>query len=151
VKRHFLILASFLFILLGFQNSAVAQCATQSDVILKTHTDITCFGANDGTITVDIADAATNIPFNFELFDLGSGSIVTLSVVEVEDKPSRSVVYSSVPPGTYSVLLFKTGCPTVNIIEPPFGFIIDEPTDLTLTGRVIYSSGWYCRLLIHGG
>ncbi|MEQ8364265.1 MAG: gliding motility-associated C-terminal domain-containing protein [Cyclobacteriaceae bacterium] len=134
MKRHFLTLSSFLFVLLGFQISAVAQCATQSDVIIKTHTDITCFGADDGTITVDIADAATSIPFNFELFDLGSGSIVTLSVVEVEDKPNRSVVYSSVPPGTYSVLLFKTGCPTLNIIEPPFGFIIDEPTDLTLTG-----------------
>ncbi len=134
MKRYFLILSALLLILLGFQIPAAAQCATQSDVVLKTHTDITCFGANDGTITVDVADAATSIPFNFELFDLGSGSIVTLSVVEVEDKPNRSVVYSSIPPGTYSVLLFKTGCPTVNIIEPPFGFIIDEPTDLTLTG-----------------
>jgi hypothetical protein len=82
--KHFLSLASFLFYFLGFlpDSALYAQCPAQANVLVKTHTDVSCFGANDGTITVDIDDAATSEPFNFELFDLGAGAIVTLSVTE---------------------------------------------------------------------
>jgi hypothetical protein len=139
--RNFLSLSFSFFVLLSLLSgtSAFAQCPAQVDVVVKTHTDISCFGANDGTITVDITDAATSEPFNFELFDLGGGSIVTLSVTETENKPNRSVVYSNVPPGTYAVLFFKAGCyfgaPLV-IIEPPFGFVVIEPAQLSIASTV---------------
>jgi hypothetical protein len=100
---------------------------------VRTHTNVSCFDANDGTITVDLADASTSEPFNFELFDLGAGTIVTFLVTETENKPGRGVVYSNVPPGTYSVLFFKASCYggfPLSIIEPPFGFVITEPTEL---------------------
>ncbi|HEY5692091.1 MAG TPA: hypothetical protein VIS49_11580, partial [Cyclobacteriaceae bacterium] len=141
MKQYFLILLSFILFLGAFQfPEANAQCPTQGSVDVKTHTDISCFGANDGTITVDLADASTSEPYNFELFDLGSGSFITLSVTEVEDKPSRSVVYSDIPPGTYSVIFFKNPTCVLNIIEPPFGFVIDEPPVLTLTGADVITS-----------
>src|SRR6478735_9341469 len=99
--RNFLILfVAFFGLLILSEQSAYAQCPTQANVLVKTHTDVSCFGANDGTITVDMADAATSEPFNFELYDLGAGALVTLSVTEAEDKPGRGVVYSAVPPGT---------------------------------------------------
>ncbi len=114
-----------------FSFSVKAQCPVQSDVNVKTHTDVICFGASTGTITVDLRDASTSEPFNFELRDLNSGTIVTLNVTEVEDKPNRSVVYSAIPAGNYSVLFFKLGCAPMSILETVFGFVITEPTALT--------------------
>ena len=138
--KNFLILFVTFFGLLtfAFAPQANAQCPVQANVLIKTHTDISCFGANDGTITVDIDDVATSEPFNFELFDLGAGTIITLSVTETEVKPTRSVVYSNVPPGTYAVLFFKVGCVPnpLTIIEPPFGFVIDEPAQLSVASTV---------------
>src|SRR5688572_14989900 len=106
--KNFLILSAAFFCLLAFTPAfeANAQCPAQVNVLVRTHTNISCFGANDGTITVDIDNAATSEPFNFELFDLAGGTIVTLSVTETEDKPNRSVVYSNVPAGSYAVLFF---------------------------------------------
>lgn len=133
--RNFLILAGVFFsvLLLSAGQTASAQCPVTADVVVRTHTNVTCFGANNGSITVDMTDAATSEPFNFELFDLGAGTIVTFLVTETENKPGRGVVYTNVPPGTYSVLFFKPGCYgglPLSIIEPPFGFVITEPTDL---------------------
>jgi gliding motility-associated-like protein len=136
--KHFLNFSLLLFGLLGFLTipDAHAQCPTQASVTLKTHTDITCFGANDGTITVDLADASTSEPYNFELYDLALGSFVTLTVTEVEDKVAKSVVYSNVPPSSYAVVFIKTGCPTLQITETPFGTVVNEPAQLSVTSTV---------------
>src|SRR5687768_9569851 len=87
-----------IFLLLGFFNLAQAQCPTGGAVITKVHTDITCFGANDGTITVELGDGAT--PLNFELYDNALGGFVTLSVTEDEDPDEngnfRKVTYTNV-------------------------------------------------------
>lgn len=116
--------------------SAYAQCPTQADVVTKVHTNVTCFGANDGTITVDLADGSTSEPYNFELIDLSIPAIVTLSVTETEDKSGRSVVYSNVPPGSYAVAFFKATCATLQITDSPFGFEITEPTQITATPTI---------------
>ena len=123
-----------------FSFSVKAQCPLQSDVNIKTHTDVICFGASTGSITVDLRDASTSEPFNFELRDLNSGTIITLSVTEVENKPNRSVVYSNIPSGNYSVLFFKLGCTPLSITETGIDFFITEPTVLTASVASITSS-----------
>jgi hypothetical protein len=139
--KHFLILSLLFFGFATFwpSNQAYAQCPTVANVVVRTHTNISCFGANDGTITVDFADASLGEPYNFELYDLNAGAVV-IGAPEVEDKPTRSVVYSAVPPGTYAVLLFKGGCGypggALTIIEPPFGFVVEEPAQLAVTPTV---------------
>lgn len=135
--RNFLILVfAFFGLLILSGQSAHAQCASQANVVVKTHTNVSCFGANDGTITVDITDAALGLPYNFELIDLSVPAIVTPSVTETEDKPTRSVVYTNVPPGTYAVALFKSGCTTLQITETPFGFEVLEPTEIIASSTV---------------
>ena len=133
--KNFLILTSIFFALLIVApvTGAWAQCPVQASVVTKTHTDITCFGAANGTITVDLADASTSEPYNFELIDLTIPAIVTLSVTETENKPNRSVVYSNVPAGSYAVAFFKTGCPTLQITEGAFGFVVLEPAAIGIT------------------
>lgn len=117
--------------------SAVAQCPTQSDVQVKTSTNVTCFGANDGTITVDLADASVGPGiFNFDLYDLVAGAYVTLSVAENENTGTRSVTYSNVPPGSYAVVFRKIGCTTLTITQGVSGFDITEPTQLVATDVV---------------
>lgn len=139
--RNFLIFGIAFFGILIFSGSVNAQCPTQANVVTKTHTNISCFGANDGTITVDLADASTSEPYNFELVDLSIPAIVTLSVTEVENKPGRSVVYSNVPPGSYAVGFFKSGCSTLQITDSPFGFEITEPTEIIATGTITPDCG----------
>lgn len=139
--RNFLIFGIAFFGILIFSGSVNAQCPTQANVVTKTHTNISCFGANDGTITVDLADASTSEPYNFELVDLSIPAIVTLSVTEVENKPGRSVVYSNVPPGSYAVGFFKSGCSTLQITDSPFGFEITEPTEIVATATITPDCG----------
>src|SRR5688572_23201386 len=127
---------AFIF-LLGICGVSYAQCPTQASVLIKTHTDISCFGANDGTITVDLDDASVGIPYNFELIDLTVGAPVTLLVTEVENQPGRSVVYSNVPPGSYAVAFFKTGCASMLIVESILGTVIMEPTQLTISSTTV--------------
>jgi gliding motility-associated-like protein len=103
-----------------------AQCPTGATT-LRTSTDVTCFGANDGTITVELADGAA--PLNFELYDNFLGTFVTPTVTRTVG-PFNRVVFSNVPPSIYQVVVFKTGCTTRVIIDPPFGFEITEPTAL---------------------
>ncbi len=103
-----------------------AQCPTGATT-LRTSTDVTCFGANDGTIIVELADGAA--PLNFELYDNFLGTFVTPSVTRTIG-PFNRVVFSNVPPSIYQVVVFKTGCTTRVIIDPPFGFEITEPSAL---------------------
>ena len=72
--KNFLVLVGLFFGLLIISGQSVyAQCPTLVNVTAQSHTDISCFGANDGTITVDLADASTTIPYNFDLFDVNTG------------------------------------------------------------------------------
>jgi CHU_C Type IX secretion signal domain/SprB repeat len=139
--RNFLIFGIAFFGLLIVSGSVNAQCPVQANVVTKTHTNISCFGANDGTITVDLADASTSEPFNFELVDLSIPAIVTLSVTENENKTGRSVIYSNVPPGSYAVGFFKSGCPTLQITDSPFGFEITEPAEIIATATITPDCG----------
>lgn len=136
--KNFLILSVAFFGLVIFSGqSALAQCPTQSDVQVKTSTNVTCFGANDGTITVDLADASVGPGiFNFDLYDLVAGAYVTLSVNETENTASRSVSYTNVPPGSYAVVFRKTGCTTLTITQGVSGFDITEPPQLVVTSVV---------------
>lgn len=136
--RNFLVFSVAFFGLLMFSGqSAFAQCPTQSDVQVKTSTNVTCFGANDGTITVDLADASVGPGvFNFDLYDLVAGAYVTLSVTEAENTASRSVIYTNIPPGSYAVVFRKTGCTTLTITQGVSGFDITEPTQLVVTDVV---------------
>ncbi|MFZ2905428.1 MAG: gliding motility-associated C-terminal domain-containing protein [Cyclobacteriaceae bacterium] len=138
--KYFLIfLASFFCAFLSLPApKAIAQCGTfPGDVEIATHTDVSCFGANDGTITVDLfATTTLTAPYNYELYDLNLGALVTATVTETEDVSNRSVVYTNVPPGNYTVRLYKAGCPgnPRTIVEMPAGeFIIAEPLALTIT------------------
>jgi gliding motility-associated-like protein len=138
--KYFLSLSALFFCLSAFLVSeSYAQCPTIANVTVASHTNVTCNGAGDGTITVDIADASLGEPYNFELYDLNAGAVV-IGAPEVETKATRSVVYSNVAPGTYAVLLFKGGCGypggALTIIEPPFGFVVDEPAVLAVTPTV---------------
>lgn len=136
--RNFLVASVAFFGFLMFSGqSAYAQCPVQSDVLIKTSTDVTCFGANDGTITVDLADASVGPGvFNFDLYDLVAGAYVTLSVTETENTTTRSVTYSNVPPGSYAVVFRKVGCTTLTITQGVSGFDITEPTQLVVTDVV---------------
>ena len=132
--KNFLILLTVLFGWLILSVPAYAQpgCPTQTDVQTKTSTEITCFGASDGTITVDITDSAVGAgAFNFDLYDLIGGAYVTLTVTETENIAGRSVVYSNIPPGSYAVVFRRAGCPTLTITQGVTGFDISEPAELT--------------------
>jgi gliding motility-associated-like protein len=122
-----LLLGNFLFL--------NAQCPTAAGVLTKTHTNVSCFGANDGTITVELGNGGS--PLNFELYDNVLGDFVTFSVTETNDPDAngnfRKVTYSNVPPSSYQVVVFKAGCPTIQISEGPTGFVIEEPAVLAIT------------------
>lgn len=138
MKNFLLVVGSFFGLLMLSEHTAQAQCPTLASVTLQSHTDISCFGANDGTITVDLADASTSIPYNFDLFDVNTGLplIPGFDVTEVEDKTAKSVTYSDIPPGLYRVVFFKSGCPSLVIQDPPFGFEITEPTQIVATSTI---------------
>jgi gliding motility-associated-like protein len=122
--------------LLGFVSFSQGQCPTGGAVITKTHTDITCFGDNDGTITVELGDGAA--PLNFELYDNVLGAIVTLAVTEVNDPDGdgnfRKVRYENVYSSSFQVVVFKSGClPPLQISETPFGFFVAEPAQVAVS------------------
>ena len=127
--KYYVLVALFAGIISGVQ----AQCPTGATTI-RTSTDVTCFGANDGTITVELADGAA--PINFELYDNFLGTFVTPTVTRTIG-PFNRVVFSNVPPSIYQVVVFKTGCTTRVVIEPPFGFEITEPTALTASSTFL--------------
>ena len=119
--------AGFFFIAVTLASQVlVAQCPSGATTV-RTSTDVTCFGANNGTITVELSDGAA--PLNFELYDNFLGTFVTPTVTRTVG-PFNRVVFSNVPPSIYQVIVFKTGCTTRVIIEPPFGFEITEPPAL---------------------
>ncbi|HEX7016246.1 MAG TPA: hypothetical protein VF191_12120, partial [Cyclobacteriaceae bacterium] len=109
---------------LGVAKPALAQCPT---VVSSSHTDVTCFGANDGTITVTLSENVDN----FELFDNFLGSFVTISVTETQTP--NSVTYSGVYPSSFQVVAFKPGCPALQISDGPGGIEITEPTQLAVS------------------
>jgi gliding motility-associated-like protein len=124
----------FLILLVG-SNVALAQCPTVAAVASKTHTDVTCNGANNGTITVDLGAGNGTPPFNFELYDNNSGSFVTLAVTRTVSPPNK-VVFSNVYPGSFQVVVFRAGCPSIQIAEGPTGTNIAEPPALSATAAV---------------
>src|SRR5690606_13081110 len=93
---------------LGVAKPAYAQCPT---VVSQSHTNVTCFGFNDGTITVTLS---TDVD-NFELFDNFLGSFVTISVTE--NQSPNSVTYTNVYPSSFQVVAFKAGCPALQISD----------------------------------
>jgi gliding motility-associated-like protein len=108
---------------LGVAKPAYAQCPT---VVSQSHTDVTCFGANDGSITVTLS---TDVD-NFELFDNFLGSFVTISVTE--NQSPNSVTYTNVYPSSFQVVAFKAGCPALQISDGPGGIEITEPAQLAV-------------------
>ncbi len=120
---------------------ANAQCPTQGAVLIKTHTNISCFGANDGTITVELGDGTA--PLNFELYDNNIGEPVTLSVTEINDPDGngnfRKVRYENLYPSSFQVLVYKAGCfpSPLQITENGFGFDVQEPAPLQVTVNTI--------------
>src|SRR5690606_22981945 len=113
---------------LGVAKPAYAQCPT---VVSQSHTNVTCFGFNDGTITVTLS---TDVD-NFELFDNFLGSFVTISVTE--NQTPNSVTYSGVYPSSFQVVAFKAGCPALQISDGPGGIEITEPLQLAVSGDAI--------------
>src|SRR5690606_34431040 len=111
-------------LLLAVARPAHAQCPT---VVSTSNTDISCFGANDGTITITLSQDVDN----FELFDNFLGSFVTISVTENET--ANSVTYTNVYPSSFQVVAFKGGCPALQISDGPGGIEILEPAPLAVT------------------
>src|SRR5690606_32127381 len=109
---------------LGVAKPAYAQCPT---VVSLSHTDVSCFGSNDGTITVTLS---TDVD-NFELFDNFLGSFVTISVIE--NQTPNSVTYTNVYPSSFQVVAFKAGCLALQISDGPGGIEITEPAQLAVT------------------
>ncbi len=136
--KLFKVLLLAFFGLTGALHEVNAQCGSiPADIDLLASTNVTCNGLNNGTITVDLDNATTlQEPYNFQLFDQGSG-LPFLSATEFEDKPNRSVVYSDVPPGIYEVRLIKVGCGALSVRAivpvPPGYFEITEPDVLAIT------------------
>src|SRR5258706_1464241 len=128
------IFSIFLILLVG-SNVALAQCPTVAAVASKTHTDVTCNGANNGTITVDLGAGNGTPPFNFELYDNNSGTFVTLVVTRTVG-PANKVVFSNVYPSSFQVVVFRLGCPSIQIAEGPTGTNIAEPPALSATATV---------------
>ncbi|WP_340154121.1 SprB repeat-containing protein, partial [uncultured Marivirga sp.] len=121
---------SLVFFLFGAisNQSLNAQCPT-AGAANKSHTDISCFGADDGTITVEMTDGTA--PFQFDLYDNNTGTFVTLSVTENQLPDGRTVIYSDVPPSSYQVVVFKAGCTPVQVSDGFTGFLIEEPSLLS--------------------
>src|SRR5258708_12751135 len=101
----------FLILLVG-SNVALAQCPTVAAVASKTHTDVTCNGANNGTITVDLGAGNGTPPFNFELYDNNTGSFVTLAVTRTVGPPNK-VVFSNVYPRSFPLIVFPAASPSI--------------------------------------
>ena len=110
------------------------QCATAA-AATRSHTDISCFGANDGSITVEITDGTG--PFQFDLFDNNVGTFVTLAVTENQLGDGRTVIYTDVYPGSFQVVVFKSGCPPIQITDGFTGFLIDEPTAIVASVNTV--------------
>lgn len=118
----------------GFSESQ-AQCPTAAGAI-RSHTDISCFAAEDGSITVELLTG--DAPITFQLYDLIlDGTVIPglgNSVVRTIDPTNfRRVTFSNVYASSFVVTVFKTGCTPFNISDGPSGFTIDEPAQLAIT------------------
>ena len=82
-----------------------AQCPTIPNATFSS-TDVTCFGANDGTVTVELGDGTG--PFNYFLFDLNQGQFLLTATRTIG--PANKVVFSDLPASDYIVQVRKTGC-----------------------------------------
>src|SRR5690606_14897664 len=111
---------------LGLASVAHAQCPTSASVVSIAHTDITCFGFNNGSITVELSENVDN----FELYDNFTASFVTLSVIE--SQTANSVTYTGIYPSSFQVVAFKSGCTALQISDGPGGFEITQPTPLAV-------------------
>src|SRR5690606_27775432 len=105
-------------LLLGFAGSTYGQCPS---TVSLSHVDISCFGFNDGKITVELSTDVNN----FELWDNLIGGYVTPNVKETQTP--NSVTYDSLYSSSFQVIAFKTGCPVFSISDGVSGFVIDEP------------------------
>jgi len=102
-----------------------AQCPTIPNATFSS-TDVTCFGANDGTVTVELGDGTG--PFNYFLFDLNQGQFLLTATRTIG--PANKVVFSDLPASDYIVQVRKTGCANINI--GGLGITVTEPAELVL-------------------
>ncbi len=88
-------------------------------------TDVTCNGADDGSIEVFPSGGTTS----------GSGYTVTVNPGGLVQNANPSTLFSGLAPGTYTVEVDDdNSCPydtTVTIVEPPVLMITGTPTDVT--------------------
>jgi hypothetical protein len=116
------ILQLFLF---GIAFNSQAQCPTIANATYSS-TDVTCAGANDGTVTVELGDGTA--PFNYFLFDLNQGQFLLTATRTVG--PANKVVFSNLHASDYIVQVRKVGCPNINI--GGLGVPVLEPAPLVL-------------------
>ncbi|MEK6154957.1 T9SS type B sorting domain-containing protein [Flavobacteriaceae bacterium 3-367] len=83
--------------------------------------DITCNGANDGTISVELLPGSdTDTPFTFTLYDGGTATVV--------QGPQATAIFDNLGPGTYQVeVTSNRGC-----TDRSGDIVIVEPTVLQL-------------------
>ncbi len=93
-------------------------------IFTETHTDITCNGANDGTITLYPTDNGIN-PLTFTLTPMPVGVVLNGNTFE------------NVPAGTYSV----RGTGTNNCFTDIFGIDINEPNVIVVTAPTVVEFG----------
>ena len=105
-------------------DEAIVNVSTvNSPVITATpSSDVTCYGSNNGTISVELQPGSdTDTPLSYILYD-GSGSTIVAG-------PQGSPVFDDLPPNTYQVeVVSNRGC-----TDRSSDIIIIEPADLTVT------------------
>ncbi|WP_375586822.1 T9SS type B sorting domain-containing protein [Flagellimonas aurea] len=106
-------------------------CSDEAEVIVSTvdtpvitatpKSDITCFGADDGTISVELDPlTATDTPINYVLYQGSTSTIVA--------GPQLTNLFDNLPQGTYQVgVVSNRGCPARS-----GDIIIDEPTQVQI-------------------
>lgn len=104
-------------------------CSDEAEVIVSTvdtpvitatpSSDVTCNGADDGTITVELQPGSdTDTPLRYILYDGASSTIIA--------GPQGSPVFDDLPPNTYQVeVISDRGC-----TDRSGDIIIDEPNEL---------------------
>ncbi|WP_349351702.1 SprB repeat-containing protein [Flagellimonas sp. MMG031] len=106
-------------------------CSDEAEVIVSTvdtpvisatpSSDVTCFGADDGTITVELQPGTdTDTPINYVLYQGATATVIA--------GPQGSPVFDDLQPGTYQVeAVSDRGC-----TDRSGNIIIDEPTELMI-------------------
>ncbi|MES2837338.1 MAG: gliding motility-associated C-terminal domain-containing protein [Bacteroidota bacterium] len=113
-------------LVLGASNNAFAQCPSAATPHTFSFTEITCFGANDGTITVDVTLTGT---LTFALLDVsGTPVILPNTPVTTVTGTGTIAVFNNLPSSSYTIRVRKVGCPLANqLFVGGLGIDIFEP------------------------